>query len=283
MVNTEGVRLTKHHGAGNDFLVMLDRDGVRPLSGAEVRALCDRRRGVGADGVLRATAGQNGADLTMQLRNADGGEAEMSGNGIRCLVQAAVDAGWVPPGPVSVATGVGLRVVDYRCGDHPGQGYAGVDMGPVTLGSELLLDVAPDLSYARTVDVGNPHIVLFGPEVDDATVATVGPRLEHSVETRANVEFVWAGSETDELCLRVWERGVGETLACGTGTCAAVAAAHSWGLVGSRVLVHNPGGTLEVEMRGDGVWLAGPTQKVADIIVDASLLADLTALGGHRR
>ncbi|HXQ58764.1 MAG TPA: diaminopimelate epimerase [Acidimicrobiales bacterium] len=282
MLSTGTVRLTKHHGAGNDFLVMLDPDDTRPLSGAEVRALCDRHRGIGADGVLRATAGRNGAVLTMELRNADGGEAEMSGNGIRCLVQAAVDAGWVTPGPVAVATAGGVRVVKYYAGERPGLGYAGVDMGHAVLGPELPLDIAPDVRFARTVNMGNPHIVLVGREVDGATVATVGRRLEHSVEERANVEFVWSGPDAGELTLRVWERGVGETLACGTGTCAAAAAAHDWGLVGSRVRVHNPGGTLEVEVRGDGVWLAGPTQKVADITVDASTLADLTALGGHR-
>ncbi len=155
-------------------------------------------------------------------------------------------------------------------------------MGDAVLGPELPLDVAPDIRFARPVDIGNPHVVLIGSEVDDATVATVGPRLERGVEERANVEFVWPGPEAGDLTLRVWERGVGETLACGTGTCAAVAAAHGWGLVGPRVRVHNPGGTLEVEMRGDGVWLAGPTQKVADITVDASTLADLTALGSRR-
>jgi diaminopimelate epimerase len=220
--------------------------------------------------------------LSMELRNADGGEAEMSGNGIRCLVQAAVDAGWATPGPVAVATAAGVRTVDYRTGDRPGLGYAGVDMGRVILGPELPLDIAPGISFARTANIGNPHIVLFGGEVDDATVASVGPRLERSVEERANVEFVWSGPDAGDLTLRVWERGVGETLACGTGTCAAAAAAHGWGLVGSRVRVHNRGGTLEVEMRGDGVWLAGPTQKVADVTVDASTLADLTATGGHR-
>jgi diaminopimelate epimerase len=282
MLSTGGVRLTKHHGAGNDFLVVLDPDDARPLSGAEVRALCDRHRGIGADGVLRATAGGHGALLTMELRNADGGEAEMSGNGIRCLVQAAVDAGWVEPGPVPVQTAAGLRLVDYRAGERPGLGYAGVDMGRVVLGPELPLDIAPGIRFARTVNMGNPHIVLFGEGVDDATLGAVGPRLEQSVESRANVEFVWSGPDTDELNLRVWERGVGETLACGTGTCAAAAAAHDWGLVGTRTQVHNPGGTLEVELRGDGVWLAGPTQKVADITVDACTLADLTALGGRR-
>jgi diaminopimelate epimerase len=106
-------------------------------------------------------------------------------------------------------------------------------------------------------------------------VAGVGTRLEHSVAHRANVEFVWPTTGSDTLTMRVWERGVGETLACGTGTCAVVAAAHSWGLVGSLVRVHNPGGTLEVELGADGISLAGPTQKVADIILDAATMSAL--------
>jgi diaminopimelate epimerase len=278
-------RLTKHHGAGNDFLVILDPDDRRPLSASGVRVLCDRHRGIGADGVLRVMNGRAGAVLSMELRNADGGVAEMSGNGIRCLVQAAVDARWVAPGPVSVATAGGVRTVHYRRGDHPGLGFASVDMGPATLGPELAPDqllagqlpsaLAAGIRFARTVDMGNPHIVLFGEEVDDTTVETVGRRLEHSVDGRANVEFVWPAAGADTLTMRVWERGVGETLACGTGTCAAAAAAHSWGLVGPAVTVHNPGGTLEVELGADGITLAGPTQKVADIVVDTDTMSEL--------
>jgi diaminopimelate epimerase len=280
MRSTAELRLTKHHGAGNDFLVFLDPDDVRPFSGSEVRVLCDRRRGLGADGILRVSTGGHGADLTMDLRNADGGSAEMSGNGIRCLVQAAVDAGWVDPGTVSVLTAGGLRHVDYSVGPRHGLGFGRVDMGRATLGPDLAVadipaEIASAVRYARTVDMGNPHIVLFGAPVTDAVVTTVGRRLEHSVPERANVEFVWPSSGSDTLTMRVWERGAGVTLACGTGTCAVAAAAHDWGLVGTSVRVHNPGGTLEVELRSDGIILAGPTQKVADITVDAALLAGL--------
>jgi diaminopimelate epimerase len=283
MARAGALHLTKHHGAGNDFLVLLDPDGRRPLSGAEARALCDRHRGVGADGILRLVQGGDGTDLTMDLRNADGGAAEMSGNGIRCLVQAAVHAGWVTPGTVSVTTLAGVRTVDYRPGDHPGLAFARVDMGPAILGPDLMAALSPDIppgvARARYVDMGNPHIVLYGGPVDDATVGRVGPRLEASVEGRANVEFIWPGTESDTLTLRVWERGVGETLACGTGTCAAAAAAHDWGFTGSVVRVHNPGGTLEVELTAAGIFLAGPTQKVADISVDGDVLAALVGAG----
>ncbi|HXQ75184.1 MAG TPA: diaminopimelate epimerase [Acidimicrobiales bacterium] len=277
------LRLTKHHGAGNDFLVLLDSDDLRPLSPAEVRVLCDRRRGIGADGVLRVLSGRHGSALTMDLHNADGGLAEMSGNGIRCLVQAAVDAGWVAPGPVSVATAGGLRTVIYRAGDRPGLGFGSVDMGHATLGPELdagalPAQLEPSVRFARTVDMGNPHIVLFGTPVDEATVTTAGGALEHSVRGRANVEFVWPGTGSDTLTMRVWERGVGETLACGTGACAAAAAAHGWGLVGSLVSVHSPGGTLQVELRPDGISLAGPTQRVGAVAVEDAVLAELAVI-----
>lgn len=278
------LHFSKHHGAGNDFLVLLDGDDDGALSGAQVRALCDRRRGLGADGLLRVTPGRAGTDLAMELTNADGGPAEMSGNGIRCLVQGAVDAGWVGPGSVTVATAAGVRTVDYRVGDRPGLGLARVDMGSAVLGPELAPgdrppELAGPLRHARTVDMGNPHIVLAGGPVDDDMVRVVGRRLEHSVAGRANVEFVWPTTEVDTLTLRVWERGVGPTLACGTGTCAAAAAAHAWGLVSSAVRVHNPGGTLEVELTAEGITLAGPTQWVADVDVDPDVLSALVTAG----
>ncbi len=219
----------------------------------------------------------------MDLRNADGGAAEMSGNGIRCLVQAAVDAGWVVPGPVSVATAGGRRTVIYRAGDRPGLGFASVDMGRPFLGPELEPgalpeQIAPSTRFARTVGMGNPHIVLFGEPVDQATVAALGSPLEHSVPGRANVEFVWPGTDPDTLTMRVWERGVGETLACGTGACAVAAAAHAWGLVGPLVLVHSPGGTLQVALGSDdGISLAGPTQKVAEVAIDTAVLEELAS------
>jgi diaminopimelate epimerase len=268
------LRLTKHHGAGNDFLVLLDPDDRRPMSAAEVRALCDRQRGVGADGVVRAVWGSGPAALSMDLRNADGGVAEMSGNGIRCLVQAAVDAGLVGAGTVVVQTLGGLRSVDYRSRPGPGSGYGRVDMGRAVLGAEMR-DTPAGTRWGQEVDMGNPHVVLFGAPAGDEAVATVGPRLERSVAGGANVEFVWPGPAAGELTLRVWERGVGETLACGTGACAAAAAAHAHGEAGTRVRVHNPGCPLDVELDESGIHLAGPTQKVADVTVDSAVLAAL--------
>ena len=114
------VHATKHEGAGNDFLVVLDPDDAIRFSVAQVRLLADRRRGVGADGIIRVGPGRAGCDLSMQLHNADGGEAEMSGNGIRCLAQAAVDAGLVSPPSFTVATAGGRRTVEYTPGESPG-------------------------------------------------------------------------------------------------------------------------------------------------------------------
>jgi diaminopimelate epimerase len=129
---------------------------------------------------------------------------------------------------------------------------------------------------ARAVDVGNPHLVLLGEELDDVEVALLGPELERGAEGGVNVEFIAITPGTTEVMLRVWERGVGETLACGTGSVAAAAAARDWGLVGSTVRVHNPGGALEVILgrrEAEAARLAGPVRKVADLVVDRAWLA----------
>jgi diaminopimelate epimerase len=271
------IRLTKHHGAGNDFLVLLDPDDRRPLSAREARALCDRHRGIGADGVLRAVVGNPPAALSMDLRNADGSVAEMSGNGIRCLVQAAVEAGMVGDGAVTVWTLGGLRTVEYRTEALSGLGYGRVDMGRAALGANLDSDAPLGVHWGQHVDMGNPHVVLFGLAAVDDMVQVVGPRLGSSVIGGANVEFVWSGPVAGELTMRVWERGVGETLACGTGACATAAAAHAHGEIGTHVRVHSPGGILDVELGEDGIVLGGPTQKVGDVTVDEAVLAGLVA------
>jgi diaminopimelate epimerase len=272
-VSVRGLALSKHEGAGNDFLVLVDTGGSRRLGSAEVRALCDRHRGVGADGVIRVRRAGGGADLQMELCNADGTVAEMSGNGIRCLAQAAVDAGLVPAGRFTVATEAGVRTVDYQPTEHPGRAWASVDMGEATLGEDQLEPI--EGRRARQVQIGNPHLVLLGPDPAGVDLAGLGRRLEALHPGGINVELVATGPGPDELRLRVWERGVGETLACGTGSCAAAAAVHSWGLVGERVRVHNPGGTLEVVLgakEGDPVVLAGPVRRVADVVVDLDAL-----------
>jgi diaminopimelate epimerase len=258
--------LTKHHGLGNDFLVLLDLDDRAPLDVALARSLCDRRRGVGADGIMRATPGTASTDVTMQLRNADGSEAELSGNGLRCLAQAVVDAG-VERGPeVRVGTRAGVRRAVVLGEEGPGLVTVSVEMGDAKVGPDQPQDF-PD-RRARAVDMGNPHLVLLGPDPSGIEVAGLGPRIEAIHPGGINVEFVALGPGDDTLTMRVWERGVGETQACGTGACAAAAAAHEWGLVGPRVTVRQPGGDAVVELGADGIVLIGPSQRVARIEVD---------------
>ncbi len=266
MPDTRPLHLTKHHGAGNDFLVLVDADDRIHLDPTVVRALCDRRFGVGADGVIRIVSGGERADLAMDLRNADGSVAEMSGNGMRCLAQAAVAAGLVDPPTFSVSTLAGVRTVEYRPGDATGSAEASVDMGRAVLGPEE--PQAHGERRARRVDMGNPHLVLLGPDPVGLDVAGLGAGFQGVEDGGINVEFVSLGPEPDALTLRVWERGVGETQACGTGAAAAAAVAQDWGLVGSTVDVHNPGGTLRVSLAADGIRLSGPVRKVADIEVD---------------
>jgi diaminopimelate epimerase len=272
------VHATKHEAAGNDFLVVLDPDDLLRLSAVQVRLLADRHRGVGADGVIRVGPGRDGCELSMELRNADGSPAEMSGNGIRCLAQAAVDAGLVSPPRFRVATAAGVRTVDYATGTDPGRATASVDMGPATLGPEQPHQV--DGRRARTVDVGNPHLVLLGPDTASVDVAELGPKLQSDYDGGINVEWITAtADDTGELLdFRVYERGAGETLACGTGSVAAAAAARAWGVIASEgaVRVRNPGGMLEVVLGLDDsapAHLAGPVRKVADVEVHSGMLS----------
>ena len=252
------MRLTKHHALGNDFLVLLDPEGELDAGEAMARALCDRHRGIGADGLVHAGPGRGGADVSMLLRNADGGRAEMSGNGARCLGQAVAMSRGVEDLNLAVATDAGVRRVAVRAGEDQRTVWGSVDMGPAKLrGAEQ-----PPAARAAEVDIGNPHLVLLSPEgPPDAELEAAGrsrPDL--------NVEVVWPGPRHDSISMRVWERGVGETLACGTGACAAALAAREWGLTGPSVTVHMPGGDVEVEL-GDTVTLSGPSVYVATVEV----------------
>jgi diaminopimelate epimerase len=266
------LRLSKHEGAGNDFLVLLDPSDQIRLSPAEVRGLCDRRRGVGADGVIRVGPGDGRATVSMELHNADGGIAETSGNGLRCLAQAAVDGAVVTPPRFTVATGAGVATIDYEASDSPGSARATVDMGAVRLvGPASTAGGRP----AQRADTGNPHLVVRCEDPAAIDLPVLGPELAADYPEGINVEFVAAGPGPDEITMRVWERGVGETWACGSGSCAAAAVARAWGLVGANVRVRNPGGTLEVslgEKDGDPVLLGGPVRRVADVVVDRNVL-----------
>ena len=270
------MRLTKHHGLGNDFLVLLDADGSRSLTADQVRALCDRHRGVGADGLIRATrpgdAVHVGIVAIMELTNADGSRAEMSGNGIRCLAQALVAAGWAPGPTLPISTGAGLRTVTVH--DHDGvTQVSSVEMGPARVVGEAPEWAGGPFRRALVVDMGNPHLVVeLAPgheqaavgDTGDVRLVELGERVNAKLPAGANVHLL--ASEPDGIVIRTYERGVGPTLACGTGACASAAAARSWSLAGDRVPVRQPGGSAEVTL-GATVVLRGPATLVATVDV----------------
>jgi diaminopimelate epimerase len=240
------VRLTKHHGLGNDFLVALDPP--RPLGPDDARGLCERHRGIGADGlIIGATALDGGADLVMTLWNADGSRAEMSGNGIRCLAQAEAIRRATLPTQIGIRTDAGFRLVDVVRTEHPLTSWANVEMGPATIQS---ID-----ADACRVDMGNPHLVLR--EGDVLAEGLAHPEL--------NVEVIEV-HDRNSISMVVHERGVGITEACGTGACAAAAAAQAWGLVDTHVRVTMPGGTVEVLLDAS-ITLGGPATFIASVEV----------------
>jgi diaminopimelate epimerase len=253
------MRLTKHHGLGNDFLV--SADPLRPPDPAVARTVCDRHRGVGADGLLHLGGPTAEAALSMVLLNADGSRAEMSGNGIGCLVQAAVLAGRVTSSSVVVATDAGLRHVAIRAGKAPGTHLVTVAMGPATVGEDEPEWASGDILRAVRVDVGNPHLVLQAAEAerlaDRGWVAALGEHANAAIPGGINVEVIAAGDRAGELRMDVYERGVGLTSACGTGAVASAAAARRWDLVGESVVVNMTGGPTLVELAGPGSAGAG--------------------------
>ena len=260
--------LTKYHGIGNDFLVLLDLDGRHPVDAVLARAVCDRHRGVGADGIIRATRptsvapGPEEGVLTFELRNADGSEAEMSGNGMRCLAHAAFDAGLVRAGETfAVLSPVGPKAVIVRPTESPGTVWASVGMGRGAVTGE------PEPGRLR-VNVGNPHLVILTADAAAVAVTEQGPAIERAEGRGINVEWVTAGPGPGAATMRVWERGVGETLACGTGSCAVAVALRHWDLAGPRLVVHQLGGAVEVVIDDDGaIALAGSSQRVGTIEV----------------
>ncbi len=248
----------KGHGTRNDFIVLPDLDGAvhGDLDPELVRRLCDRRSGLGADGVLRVLRGDvdGGAAWFMDYRNADGSVSEMCGNGIRVFARYLAESGLVDPAePLPVDTRDGIKRVIF-CGD----GEISVDMGRARVGPVVQVGVESRLLEARSVDVGNPHAVAFVTSLEEAGSLERSPSYSAGdFPDGVNVEFA-RREGARVLSLRVFERGVGETQSCGTGACAAVAAA--WldgdgGEPGAPYTVEVPGGTLTVT-RNDAGHLA---------------------------
>lgn len=269
------LRFRKMHGAGNDFLVIDARDGRPPLAPEVVRALGDRHRGVGFDQFVEIRRHPE-ADALLAFRNADGSSAGACGNATRCVADLLMrEAGREAVMLRSVAGALPAR--------RRADGRAEVNMGaprfdwrevPLAEAADTLALPIPGAPTA--VSMGNPHAVLFVPDAEAAPVTVLGPELErHPIfPDRANIGFAQVIA-LDRMRLRVWERGAGLTLACGSGACAAVAAAVRRGQCGRTVAVEMDGGTLGLDWREDGIHMTGPVAEVFEGEVSAVFLAAL--------
>ncbi len=241
----------KMEGLGNDFVVV---DGPAGITTADVIRWCDRRFGIGADGVLEITPVDH-RSIRMRYWNADGGAAEMCGNGLRCVARLALDRGWVDAPTMTVVTDAGSLPAEV------------LDDGMVRarVGEPRVAGQPFDACGAvvHPVVVGNPHAVVFVDDPASAPVVTLGPLIETSdpFPERANVEFV-AVTGRHTISMRVWERGVGETMASGTGATAAAFAATVHRDVTAPVRVTLPGGELVIELVDGAAWMIGPANVV---------------------
>jgi diaminopimelate epimerase len=255
------INFTKMHGLGNDFVLIEGRKEA--LDQLEIKKLavdiCDRHFGVGADGLLIVWPSQK-AHYRMQIFNPDGSEPEMCGNGIRCFAKYVYETDQLKEEVISVETLAGVILPAVILGPEKQVLGVEVDMGIPKDEGEIALQ-----GYKfRKISIGNPHAIALVDELSKINLSDVGPKIENDKHfpNRTNVEFVKVLSEK-ELEVIVWERGAGETLACGTGACASMAAASILGRIGRRALVHLPGGNLEIEWSEDKhLLLRGPAEKV---------------------
>jgi diaminopimelate epimerase len=269
------MKFWKMHGLGNDFIVIDNRDeGIGTSEAVKLaKKLCERRFSVGADGLLLMSNSAM-ADVKMRIFNADGSEAEMCGNGIRCFAKYCYENNITKKNEFTVETLAGVKHVWVTVKSEEVKTVR-VDMGAANWDRSALpmvgqgtcinedLQVEDEETYKVTcLSMGNPHCVIFVNNVEDFPVAYIGPMIENhkAFPKRTNVGFVQV-LNTGELKVRVWERGCGETLSCGTGACAAAAAANKLKKVGSKVTVHVLGGDLQVDV-AERLFLSGPAEKV---------------------
>lgn len=263
----------KYQGTGNDFIMVDGLEGLPDTDWAEfARRWCDRHYGIGADGVILVLKGQH-APFAMRVINADGSEPEMCGNGLRCFVKYLADRGLAPDGRFAVETGAGVL--------HPEvlpDGRVRVDMGVPILERTRIpmagpeapqvveepLAVGTETFQVTAVSMGNPHAVIFVPDAPAVPLADWGPAIERhpTFPARTNVEFTQVVNR-HEARMRVWERGAGPTLACGTGACATLVAAVLTGQMDRQGTIHLPGGPLEIEWpEGGHVFMTGAAEAV---------------------
>jgi diaminopimelate epimerase len=266
------VQFSKGHGTENDFVLLPDPDGRLELTPGRVAALCDRRRGLGADGLLRVVrwaalglagpAPEPGVEWFMDYRNADGSVAEMCGNGVRVYARYLAERGWLDGAELRLGTRAGVRAVRVDGAE------ISVDMGPAVLGPASSARLGDRTFAGIAVDVGNPHLACVTDAGIDALDLTRAPVHDPELfPDGVNVEFVSplaANGAGPRVRMRVHERGVGETRSCGTGTVAAVVAAlRAAGRDTGTVGVHTPGGSLRVSVEAGTTVLHGPAQLVA--------------------
>jgi len=269
------MRFWKMHGLGNDYIVIDSRDNdINGLQASDLaKHLCERRFSIGADGLLLRSESKS-ADAKMRIFNADGSEAEMCGNGIRCFAKYCFETGLVKKEEFSVETLSGVKLVMLTVKGNVVEAVK-VDMGKPNWERNSLpmvgegicvnenFEVDGEVFKVTCLSIGNPHCVIFVDNVDNFPVEEIGSIIENNkvFPKRTNVDFVQVLS-TSQLKIRVWERGCGETFACGTGTCASVAAANRLGKVGNKVTVHLIGGCLKVEVDAGKLFLSGEAKKV---------------------
>ncbi len=255
------MRFTKMEGLGNDYIYLNCLETVPEDLPALARRMSERHFGVGADGLICVKKGRAG-DFTMEMYNADGSRGTMCGNGLRCLGKYVYDRGLTRKTCLTIDTDVGPRVMELQVRENRAVG-ASVDMGEVKLLTPMEVEAGGESFTLVPAWAGNPHGVIFCPRPEAVELERLGPLLERhpALGERTNIEFAVCPDE-ETILARVWERGSGVTLACGTGACACFAAARRMGMCCDRAQVRLPGGALEVEQRGEHVWMAGPARTV---------------------
>ena len=254
------MHFTKMHGLGNDYLYVY---GEVPENAPELSVkLSDRHFGAGSDGIIYITTSEL-ADFKMRIFNADGSEAKMCGNGIRCVGKFVYDKGYTQKTHLRIETLSGIRTLDLQVVEGKVDSVT-VDMGKAVVSADLVLEALNVI--CTPVSIGNPHAVLFVEDMDSAPLTDLGPKIERhpAFPGGVNVEFVQVLGE-NELRMRVWERGSGVTMACGTGACASVMAAISKKYCSyvAPVEVHLDGGILHIQVAPDGtVTMTGPAKTV---------------------